>query len=121
LSAAAEKDDCAQVCDDPSSVYSATNSDPYSDNKVICRKSLASGPPKSADKPMSALKTAAPMAAVAASSTAGGTSWTVLLIADAWDFSRWVTEFLEGLKIGKLIGKVSPLFLLMPQSIDTLH
>jgi hypothetical protein len=32
-----------------------------------------------------------------------------------------VNEFMEGLKTGKPIGKVSPLFLLMPQSIDTLH
>jgi hypothetical protein len=74
VSTAAEKDDCAQVCDDPSSIYSATNSDPYSDNMVVCRKSSMSGPPKSADKPMSAPKTAIPMVTTAPSSSVGGTS-----------------------------------------------
>jgi hypothetical protein len=65
---------------------------------VIRRKSSTSGLSKLADKPMSALKTATPMAVVAASSSTRGTDWTVLLTADAWDSSRWVTEFLESLK-----------------------
>jgi hypothetical protein len=38
------------------------------------------------------------MAVVVASTYAGGTGGTVLSTADAWDSSRRVTEFLEGLK-----------------------
>jgi hypothetical protein len=40
----------------------------------------------------------APMAATTSSSSTGGTSWTALSMADAWDSSWHVTEFLEGLK-----------------------
>jgi hypothetical protein len=43
-------------------------------------------------------KTTAPVVVAAASSMTGGTGWTVLSIANAWDSSRHVTEFLEGLK-----------------------
>jgi hypothetical protein len=56
------------------------------------------GPPKLVVKPMSTLKTVAPMAVVAASSSMGETDWIVLSTADAWDSPRWVTEFLKGLK-----------------------
>jgi hypothetical protein len=77
--------------------YSAINLDPYSDITAIHRRPLASGQPKPATKSVTILKTAAPVAA-AASSLAGGIGWTVLSIADAWDSSRCVTEFLEGLK-----------------------
>jgi hypothetical protein len=72
--------------------YSAINLDPYSDITAIHRRPLASGQPKPATKSVTILKTAA------ASSLAGGIGWTVLSIADAWDSSRCVTEFLEGLK-----------------------
>jgi hypothetical protein len=95
LSATTKKDDCAQVCDDPSSVYSSTDLDPHSGNMVVCRKSSASGPPKPADKQVTAFKTVAPVAAVVASSSVRGTGWTVLSTIDAWDSSRCVTEFLE--------------------------
>jgi hypothetical protein len=65
---------------------------------VVCRNSSASGPPKSADKQVTVLKTATPVAATAASPSTGRTSWTILSITDAWNSSRRVTEFLEGLK-----------------------
>jgi hypothetical protein len=76
-------------------------------------KSSVSGPPKPAKKQVTAPTTAAPMAVDAASSSAGGIGWTILLTADTWDSSQRITEFLEGLKIGEPIGKVSPLFLMM--------
>jgi hypothetical protein len=57
-----------------------------------------SGPPKLATKLVNILKTAAPVATAAVSSSEGGTGWTVLSTADAWDSSRRVTDFLEGLK-----------------------
>jgi hypothetical protein len=101
-------------------VYSALNFDLHSDIMVVHRKSSASSQPKPTSAQVTAPKTAAPMAAVA-SSSAVGTSWTILSTADAWDSSQCVTEFLEGLKIGRLIGKVSPLLLLMPPSIDTFN
>jgi hypothetical protein len=102
-------------------VYSTINFYPHSDNMVVHRKSSASGPPKPADIQVTAPKTAAPMAVATASSSVGGTGWTILSTADAWDCSRRVTEFLEGLKIEKPIRKISPLFLLLPQSPDILH
>jgi hypothetical protein len=105
----------------PSSVYSAPNVDPYSGKMVVRRKSLVSGSPKPADKKVVAPNTAAHVVATTASSSAGGTGWTILSTSDAWDSSRRVTEFLEGLKIGKSIEKVTPLFLLKPQSLNTFH
>jgi hypothetical protein len=121
LSDATEKDDCAQVYDDSSSVYSATNFGPHSDSMAVRRKSLACGPPKSADKHMTVLKTATPVAVAAASSSARGIDWSVLSTADAWNSSQRVTEVMECLKIGKPIRKISPLFLLMPQSLDIFY
>jgi hypothetical protein len=98
LSAATKKDDCAQVYDDSSSVYSATNFGPHSDNMVVRMKSSVSGPLKSANKQVTVLNTATPVTAAAASSSTRGTGWTVLSTADTWNSSRHVTEFLEGLK-----------------------
>jgi hypothetical protein len=57
-----------------------------------------SGPPKPATKLVTILKTAAPMASAVVSSSERGIDRTVLLIADTWDSSRRVTDFLEGLK-----------------------
>jgi hypothetical protein len=57
-----------------------------------------SGPPKPAIKLVTILKTAAPVAAIAISSSEGGTDHTVLLTTDTWDSSRRVTDFLKGLK-----------------------
>jgi frataxin-like iron-binding protein CyaY len=57
-----------------------------------------SGPPKLVDKQVIILKTATPVAAATASSSAGGTNWTVLSTANAWNSSRQVTEFLKALK-----------------------
>jgi hypothetical protein len=62
--------------------YSIINLDPYSDITTIHRRPSASGQPKPATKLVTILKTAAPVAAAAASSV-GGTGWTVLSIADA--------------------------------------
>jgi hypothetical protein len=78
--------------------YSIINLDPYSDITAIHRRPSASSQPKPATKQVTILKTAAPVATAAASSLAGGTGWTVLSTADAWDSSWRVTEFLEGLK-----------------------
>jgi hypothetical protein len=75
-----------------------------------------SSPPKLADKQMTALKTVAPEAAVAASSSAGGTSWTVLSMADARDSTRCVIEFLEGLLNREADWEVIP-FVLLDASI----
>jgi hypothetical protein len=57
-----------------------------------------SGPPKPATKLVTILKTAAPMTAAIISSLEGGTGQTVLSTANAWDSSRCVIDFLEGLK-----------------------
>jgi hypothetical protein len=78
--------------------YSVINLNSYSDITTIHRRSLASGQSKPATKQVTVLKTIAPVDAAAVASSAGGTSWTVLSTADAWDSSRRVTEFLEGLK-----------------------
>jgi hypothetical protein len=57
-----------------------------------------SGPPKPTTKLVTILKTAAPTAAAAVSSSEGGTGRTVLSTSEACDSSRLVTDFLEGLK-----------------------
>jgi hypothetical protein len=72
--------------------YSVINLDPYSDITTIHRRPLVSGQLKPSTRQVTILKTAA------ASSSTGGTGWTVLSTADAWDSYRRVTEFLEGLK-----------------------
>jgi hypothetical protein len=53
--------------------YSVINLDPCSDITTIHMKPLASGPPKPATKLVTILKTTAPMAAAAISSSEGGT------------------------------------------------
>jgi hypothetical protein len=58
----------------------------------------ASGPLKPTTKLVTILKTAALVAIAAISSSERGIGRTVLSIADAWDSSRRVTDFLEGLK-----------------------
>jgi hypothetical protein len=78
--------------------YSIVNLDPCSDITAIHRKPSTSGPPKPATKLVTILKTAAPVAAAAVSSSEGGAGRTVLSTADAWDSSRCVTDFLKGLK-----------------------
>jgi hypothetical protein len=77
--------------------YSVINLDPYSDITTTHRRPSASFQPKPATKLVTILKTAAHVAAATASSAAGS-GWTILSTADAWDSSRCVTEFLEGLK-----------------------
>jgi hypothetical protein len=91
--------------------YFIINLDPYSDIRAIHRKPSVSGQPKPATKQVTILKIAAPVAATA-SSLAGGTGWTVLSIADAWDSSRCVTEFIEGLKNREADQKGMPYALL---------
>jgi hypothetical protein len=63
-------------------VYSSFNFDLHSDSMVVHRKCSTSGQPKPTSAQVTAPKTAAPVAA-ATSSSVGGTSWTVLSIADA--------------------------------------
>jgi uncharacterized protein (UPF0261 family) len=77
--------------------YSVINLNPYSDITTIHRRPSVSGQPKLATKKVTILKTVAHVI-VAAASSAGGTGWTVLSIAGAWDSSRCVTKFLEGSK-----------------------
>jgi hypothetical protein len=77
-------------------VYSTLNFDQHSDIMVVHRKSSVSAQPKPTSAQVTTPKTATPAAAT--SSSAGGTVWTILSIADAWDSSRRVTEFLENLK-----------------------
>jgi hypothetical protein len=76
--------------------YSVINLDPYSDITAIHRRPSTSGQPKLATKQVTVLKTTTPVDV--ASSLVGGAGWTVLSTTDAWDSSRHVTEFLEGLK-----------------------
>jgi hypothetical protein len=78
--------------------YSVINLDPCSDIMAIHRKPSTSGPSKPTTKLVTILKTVAPVAAAAVSSSEGGTGWTVLLTANAWDSCRRVTIILEGLK-----------------------
>jgi hypothetical protein len=47
---------------------------------------------------MTSPKTVAPMVATVPSSSAEGINWSVLSMADVWDSSRCVTEFLDSLK-----------------------
>jgi hypothetical protein len=96
--------------------YSVINFDPYSDITAIHRRPLASSQLKLASKQVTVLKTAAPVAAAAASSSVGGTGWTILSIADAWDSSRHVTKFLEGLKNREADREGTPLVPLLLQS-----
>jgi hypothetical protein len=63
--------------------YSAINFDPHSDNMALHRNSSVSGPPKPANKQVTAPKTATFVAATAASPSAGGTGRTILSTADA--------------------------------------
>jgi hypothetical protein len=62
------------------------------------RKSLASGPPKQADKQATALQTATHVITTAAPPPVGVASSKVVSTAEAWNYSRCVTEFLKGLK-----------------------
>jgi hypothetical protein len=97
--------------------YSVINLDPYSDIATIHRRPSVSGQPKLATKHVTVLKTAAPVAAAA--SSVGGTGWTVPSTADAWDSSRRVTEFLEGLINRDTDQEGIPLLFLMPSFINT--
>jgi hypothetical protein len=74
--------------------YSVVNLYPCSDLMAIQKRPAMRGPPKLATKLVTILNTAAP----AISSSEGDTGQTVLSTANAWDSSRCVTDFLEGLK-----------------------
>jgi hypothetical protein len=82
--------------------------DPHSNNLADCRKSSVSGPPKSANKQVTVLKTATPAAAAATSSSVRGTSWIVLSTTDTWNSSRSVIEFPEGFKNGEADREGTP-------------
>jgi hypothetical protein len=71
-------------------------------------------------KTVAPLAVAAPITAAIASSSVGGIGWTILLMANAWDSSRRVTEFLEGLKNREAGQEGIPLFFLMPHSLGIL-
>jgi hypothetical protein len=62
--------------------YFVINLYPYSDLMAIHRRPSVSDPPKPVTKPVTILKTAAPVAA-AISSSEGGTSRTILPTSDA--------------------------------------
>jgi hypothetical protein len=96
--------------------YSIINLDPCSDITAIHRKPSASGPPKPTTKLVTILKTTTPMAAVAISSSEGGTGRTILLTANAWDSSWRVTDFLEGLKNREADQEGTPFVPLLLQS-----
>jgi hypothetical protein len=67
--------------------YFIVNLYPCSDLTATHRRPLVSGPLKPTTKLVTILKTAAPVAAAAVSSSEGGTGRTVLSKADAWDSS----------------------------------
>jgi hypothetical protein len=96
--------------------YSIVNLYPCSDLTAIHRRPSVSGPPKPATKLVTILKTAAPVAAAAVSSLEGGTGRTILSIADVWDSSRRVTDFLEGLKNQEVDQEGTPCVPLLLQS-----
>jgi hypothetical protein len=60
-------------------IYSSFNFDLHFDIMVVYRKSSVSGQPKPTSARVTAPKTATPMATAAASSSAGGTGWTVVI------------------------------------------
>jgi hypothetical protein len=75
-----------------------------------------SGPLKPATKLVTILKTAATVTAAAISSSEGGTGRTVLSTADAWGSSRYVTDFLEGIKNWEANQEGTPCVPLLLQS-----
>jgi hypothetical protein len=99
---------------------------------VVCRKSSTSGPPKSAAKLMAVPKTSGsskkadesatvcehvpPVVTAPIPSSSEGTNWMVLLTVEAWNSSRRVTEFLEGLQNQKTDREGTPFASLQLQS-----
>jgi hypothetical protein len=84
---------------------------PCSDLTAIHRRPSVSGPPKSATKLVTNLKIAAPVDAAIVSYSKGCTGQTILSTADAWDSSRHVTDFVEGLKNWEADREGTPVFL----------
>jgi hypothetical protein len=97
--------------------YSVVNHDSCSDITAIHRRPSVSGQLNLANKMVTILKTATHVAAAATSSSEGGTGWTILSTADAWDSSRRVTEFLEGLKNQEADREGKPFVPLLLQSL----
>jgi hypothetical protein len=96
--------------------YSIVNLYPCSNLTAIHRRPSASDPPKPATKLVTILKTIAPMATIVISSSEGGTDRTIMSIADIWDSSRRVTDFLEGLKNQEADREGTPYVPLLLQS-----
>jgi hypothetical protein len=112
--------------------YCVADFDTYSDNMVVCRKSSTSGPPKPAAKLMAVSKTSGsskkadesatvrehvpPVVTAPIPSSLEGTNWMVLLTVEAWNSSRRVTEFLEGLQNQKTDWEGTPFASLQLQS-----
>jgi hypothetical protein len=96
--------------------YPVINLDPYSDITTIHRRPSTSSQPKPASQQVTVLMTTAPVAAVAASSSVGGTGWTILSTVHALDSSWCVTEFLEVLKNQEVHREGTPFVPLLLQS-----
>jgi hypothetical protein len=93
--------------------YSVVNLDPCSDITAIHSRPSASGPLKPATKLVTLLKTAAPVAVAAISSSEVGTGQAVLSTSNAWGSSLHVTDFLEGLKNREVDREGTPFVLLL--------
>jgi hypothetical protein len=99
---------------------------------VVCRKFSASSLPKLADKLMVTPKIGGsskkadksstvhqpvpPIIVAPIPSSSEGSNWTVLSTTDAWNSSRRVTEFLEGLKNREADREGTPFVPLLLQS-----
>jgi hypothetical protein len=64
----------------------------YSDDSSIYRKPSSADPSKKITKPVTSSY------ATLIAPSAGVTGFTTLSAAEAWDYYRWTTEFLKGLK-----------------------
>jgi hypothetical protein len=96
--------------------YFVVNLYPCSDLMAIHRRPSPSGPPKPVTWLVTILNIATHVAAAAISSSEGGTDWTVLSTANARDYSRRVTDFLESLKNWEADQEGTPCVPLLLQS-----
>jgi hypothetical protein len=80
------------------SSLAAINSNIYSDSVTVRSKPTASDPSKHTNKQPAIIQTVSPTITAATPPLTEVIGSTVLSTTDAWDSSRRVTEFLEGLK-----------------------
>jgi hypothetical protein len=90
--AADEENACAQVCDDIDLYFIVCEFIMYSDDLSVCRKPSSVDPSKKITKPATSSNSTLVVPSV------GVTASTTLSAAETWDYCRWTTEFLEGLK-----------------------